>query len=730
MSLIFDNDADTSKQELQFRLTPVAKLVKMAVIVSLTSSFAFAANAQDTNNQSKTKADNIEVIEVVGTRKTIQDQITIKREATSVVDGLSAADIGDLPALSIGEALESITGAASHRENGGATEITIRGLGPFLSATHINGREATNGSGDRSVNFSQFPSELMQKVAIYKTQDASLIEGGVAGVITLETLKPLDYGKQQIQGEVKLNYNPDEANIDNSLHGNVGGRLTFSLVDQFEFDNGQALGVSFGVQRQDISQPEAEYRSSGPTGASLWACLNDPTNSNEGFFRSSAGDCEDQVSGSSNQGYQTAINPVTGEAQSAGTPYAWTGSSRSYRQNETSDERDAVFFALQYRPSDAWDINVDVQISDRNQAEARHDLLFLQKRVTPGVTGENLIVNEVGGILQWQGEERFESAGEQFSREENYVGYGLNVEHFFSDRLTITADLGYSQTKREELQISNRGRTIDRPFLAWEMGKYIPHITVTDFDVTDISNFTDSLRTRLDREGVRENEIVSARLDFKYALDSNVFSSVQGGVRASELSFVQFGGNQGSGSRTEILLDESVISALDVLQQCQINFPETDLLSSVSDGNLITHIDSNGNVVASGTGSSWATYDNVCFSQALVNSVGGSFAYPEVEYQNSGTQDVTEKTLSAYLMANYDTEMFGKFVRGNFGVRLVDTDVTSIGFRNSFDVVTNELGVLSLVTGDSLESITGGGGYTEILPSFNLVVDYSENILL
>ncbi|MDP5035908.1 MAG: TonB-dependent receptor [Alishewanella sp.] len=732
MSLIFDNDADRCTQEKHFRLSPVATVVKMALVVSLTSFIAMSAKAQDTNAEPKKEAENIEVevIEVIGTRKTIQDQIAIKREATSVVDGLSAEDIGDLPALSIGEALESITGAASHRENGGATEITIRGLGPFLSATHINGREATNGSGDRSVNFSQFPSELMQKVAIYKTQDASLIEGGVAGVITLETLKPLDYGKQQIQGEVKVNYNPDEANIDNSLHGNLGGRVTFSLVDQFEFDNGQALGVSFGVQRQDISQPEAEYRSSGPTGASLWACLNDPTNTNEGFFRSTAGDCEDRVVGSSNQGYQTAINPVTGEAQSAGTPYAWTGSSRSYRQNETSDERDAVFLALQYRPSDAWDINFDAQISDRNQAEARHDLLFLQKRVKPGVTGENLIVNDVGGILQWQGEERFESAGEQFSREENYVGYGLNVEHFFSDRLTITADFGYSQTKREELQISNRGRTIDRPFLTWEMGKYIPHITVTDFDVTDISNFTDSLRTRLDREGVRENEIVSARLDFQYALESNVFSSVQGGVRASELSFVQLGGNQGSGSRTEILLDESAISALDVLQQCQINFPETDLLSSVSDGNLITHIDSNGNVVASGTGSSWATYDNVCFSQALVNSVGGSFAYPEVEYQNSGTQDVTEKTLSAYLMANYDTEMFGKFIRGNFGVRLVDTDVTSIGFRNSFDVVTNELGVLSLVTGDSLESITGGGGYTEILPSFNLVVDYSDNILL
>ena len=82
----------------------------------------------------------------------------------------------------------------------GATEISIRGLGPFLSATTFNGREATNGSGDRSVNFSQFPSELMNKLAIYKTQDASLIEGGVAGLISLETLKPLEYGKRPLPG--------------------------------------------------------------------------------------------------------------------------------------------------------------------------------------------------------------------------------------------------------------------------------------------------------------------------------------------------------------------------------------------------------------------------------------------------------------------------------------------------------------------------------------------------
>ena len=731
MSLISGKHTHSLKHKGHFALSPIAKWVRVAVIASVASSFTFLATAQEEPTDPENNADNpVEVIEVTGTRKSIQDQISIKRESTTVVDGLSADDIGDLPALSIGEALESITGAASHRENGGATEITIRGLGPFLSATHINGREATNGSGDRSVNFSQFPSELMRKVAIYKTQDASMIEGGVAGLITLETIRPLDFGEQRFQGEVKLNYNPDQANVDSSLQGNVGYRGTLSYVDQFEFDGGQSLGVSVGWQRQDISQPEAEYNSSSPTGASLWPCLNDPANTNEGFFRSVAGDCEDQVVGSTNRGYQTTIDPATGLAVDDGTPYAWTGSSRSFRQNETSDKRDALFLAVQFRPSEAWDINFDAQVSDRIQEEARHDLIFLQKRATPGLTGQSLVTNSVGGILQWSGEDRFESGGEQYEREENYIGTGLNIEHFVNDDLTIRADFSYSQTKREELQISNRGRTAGRPFFSWELGDYIANLTVTDFDVTDITNFTDSLRTRLDRENDRDNEIVTARFDADYALNGKVFTSLQAGVRFSELTFVQLGGSNGNGSRTEIELNEGATSALDVLQGCQIDFPETDYFSRISDGDIITNVDESGNVIASGTGSSWATYNNVCFSQAVAASQGAEFAYPDGIYENAGTIDVTEKTSSAYVMANFDTEMLGKFIRGNFGLRVVKTDVTSIGFRQGFDVLTNELGVLRLEPDNTIERIVGGGDYTEVLPSFNLVVDYSEDILL
>ena len=67
----------------------------------------------------------------------MQSSIDIKRNSTQIVDGLSAEEIGAIPALSIGAALETITGATSHRENGGATELSVRGLGPFLGTTVV-----------------------------------------------------------------------------------------------------------------------------------------------------------------------------------------------------------------------------------------------------------------------------------------------------------------------------------------------------------------------------------------------------------------------------------------------------------------------------------------------------------------------------------------------------------------------------------------------------------------
>src|SRR3546814_18585414 len=72
-----------------------------------------------------------DAIVVTGIRETIQNSINTKREETAIVDALSADDIGDLPALSVGQAIQTITGATTHRERATHRKSRCAALAPF-----------------------------------------------------------------------------------------------------------------------------------------------------------------------------------------------------------------------------------------------------------------------------------------------------------------------------------------------------------------------------------------------------------------------------------------------------------------------------------------------------------------------------------------------------------------------------------------------------------------------
>ena len=690
---------------------------------------------------------SLEEVVVTGTRQAIQSSIAIKRDSVTITDGLSAADIGDLPALSIGEALETITGAASHRENGGATEISIRGLGPFLGATLFNGRDATNGSGDRSVNFSQFPSELMSRLVIHKTQNASLVEGGVSGVIELSTLRPLDYGRQRIQFDLKGNANPNQRDLNDSREGDFGHRATFSYVDQFDLQGGSRFGISLGFQDSAISQPESEVRSSSPTGSSRWACFNDPSVTDEGYYATNTDDdCEDSPAGSgSNGGYDTSIDPETGLAVSDGLAWAWAPSSRGYRQNDTADTREAYFAALQFNPNDDVDINLDVQLSERVQAERRHDLNFANaRRNTRGVTADSLVTSNSGAVFAWEGRTAIESNSEIYSRTEDYTGGGLAIDWTVNDRLTVSADASFSETERIERQIQLRTQSDNddifnedtvsgyRPIVSWDRRPSgIHQYLIQDFDVTDHTLFSDEYRARIDSDVDRTNTISALRGDFALELNSDSFSSLEGGIRIADNEYLNLGGTR----RTSPNLDDSSANEraaiLAMNQLCRNeNFPESGFLSAEADGPLVTVVDSDtGDIISAGN--AWATFDTQCIVNEISAFHGWSSEYPDQVRESGATTDVTETTLAAYLMANF-SGTWGRYpVQGNIGVRVVNTSVDSYQWRPEYEIVTAEGGFLSMreVDGAPLTQALASDDYTEVLPSFNLVMDLRDDVL-
>lgn len=731
-----DTKMPSGKKRNSSGMTTQAR-VKSLMLSSMLVPVIFAAPAAHAQNATANDDEGtLEEIVVQGIRSTIQNSIEIKRQSDIIVDALSADDIGDLPALSIGEALETLTGASSHREQGGATEISIRGLGPFLGSTVFNGREATNGSGDRSVNFSQFPSELFSAVKIYKTQQASLIEGGVSGQIALETVKPLEYGKQRIQFDLKGNYNPDNNDI-NIRERDFGFRGTFSYVDQYDLGDLGKLGISIGGQRNVTTNPEQEARSS----SGFRDCRFDPNSPDAGVF--SSGNCD-----SGDGDLDLEVDPATGTAPDAGVPFLLTASSRSYRQNITDDDRDAVFGALQWQPNNRLEINFDIAYSDRVFTEVRNDLVFAENRRidAPDVPLDerlpfDLIVGDNGSLFSFTNEQRIETNSTYHERLEEYLGGGLAVSYQVNDRLNISIDASYSDTSRRENIIqtrlqsepvdifgnavpgaANNGR-VETATVIGGGDSIIPIFTVQNFDVTNADLFADAARTRIDLNQFRNNTIKAIRGDFDYETELGMINSVQGGVRFSQLEF-----DSVPRARDTFNHSDDAIQAASLACRNSV-FPESGFLSAARGGqNLITNVDENGNVIAQGTGNAYASFDPLCLVEQFLGSV------PDIPAPRDAIQnvDVEENTFAAYLQANYAGEVGDYPVRGNFGLRVVNTEVNSTGLRGELTAVLDGDGNIESIESDedTLVPVEGGGSYTEFLPSFNAVVDLDDDVIM
>ena len=228
-------------------------LLSSGLIAASASTFAADAVNAQADKDKKAEKDKVEVIEVVGFRRSVVESINTKRYSSNVVEAISAEDIGKLPDSSIAESIARLPGLTSQRLDGRSSRVSIRGFGENESGTTFNGREQVSISDNRGVEFDLYPSEIMSGVTVYKTPNASLEGEGIAGVIDMQTIKPLMQDGQVIQfnGQMektsfgKLNPDGDDK----------GYRGTFSYLDQFADDT---IGVAFAYS--GMVSPNQEKR--------------------------------------------------------------------------------------------------------------------------------------------------------------------------------------------------------------------------------------------------------------------------------------------------------------------------------------------------------------------------------------------------------------------------------------------------------------------------------------
>ncbi|KRA80595.1 TonB-dependent receptor [Altererythrobacter sp. Root672] len=172
-----------------------------------------SASAQAQDESAPEATEGTEIV-VTGIRASLANAQEIKRNADTVVDAITAQDIGALPDRSVTEALQRVPGVSINRFAGTndpdhfsveGSGVVIRGLNFVRS--EFNGRDAFSaGVGGQSLNFADVPSELLGSVEIFKNATADMIEGGLAGTVNLNTRKPFDNKGFHAAFSVEANY--------------------------------------------------------------------------------------------------------------------------------------------------------------------------------------------------------------------------------------------------------------------------------------------------------------------------------------------------------------------------------------------------------------------------------------------------------------------------------------------------------------------------------------------
>ncbi len=636
------------------------------------------------------EATEVDEIVVTGIRAAVEASISAKANNTSIVEVVSAEDIGKLPDVSIAESLARLPGVTSQRLDGRSQAISIRGLGPDFTTALLNGRELVTTGDNRGVEFDQFPSELLSSVVVYKTPDAALIGQGLGGTVDLRTIRPLAFGRQA----VALNYRYEWNDIGalNSGTTDHGERYSISYIDQFADDT---IGLALGYAH--MSSPYQSER------FNAW-----------GYPTIDIGD--DRYGQTLVAGGPRTVRP--GYSEEIGQLVI--GGVKPYVMSSEL-KRDGYMGVLEWRPNDRFRTVFDAFYSEFENTQVLRGIEFplqwgdLARDVSgqpilnaaggqarpaptlqPTTTIEDgLIVagtfNNVKGVVR----------NDINTRDSNVLALGWNTEFVANEDWTLGLDVNYSKVERNDIVLETLAGTGRNTVGATDTLDFrINEDGVVQF--TSRLNYADPNSIFLTssqgwgqdvipggQDGYMntpsiEDEIKAVRVTARRELHQSPFSSIDFGVNYSERekSFVNdqfYLRIPGRGSPTvpaEFLLAPTDLGYLGISEVLSY-----DALGLVNSG----------------------FYDLVRNPNADVVS---------------GNWTVTEKVSTAYIKANIDHDFMGRPLTGNVGMQFVYTDQSSSGFsaRQAGAGVSESI------------AVEGGAEYLEILPSANFILEVGDDL--
>lgn len=635
-------------------------ILTLALTAAGLNSFVVYAAEED----QKTKNDNVEVIEVKGFRGSVVESINTKRFTPEVVESISAEDIGKLPDSSIAESIARLPGLTAQRLDGRASRVSVRGFSENESATTFNGREQVSIGDNRGVEFDLYPSEIMSGVTVYKTPSAGIEAEGIAGVIDMQTVKPLSKGEQVIMfngqyeqtGFDKLNPDGDDQ----------GFRGTFSYIDQFADDT---IGVAFAYNT--MSSPNQEKR---------WNAWGYPE--------------------------------FTGED---GNTYSILGGAKPFVRSSTL-ERDTAMLVIEAAPTERLNMTFDALYVDFSDEKILRGIEVPFAWGQGSIDPSSAVVDADSGFITSAVTEgqRVVVRNDYEERNAELTQFGFNAKYDISDDWSVEFDVSRSEVERQIWSIesySGTGRgdangvadTIGYEFDGGNTGAQFSHnLDYSDYDLIQL--------------GGPLSWGASAALNDKYGLTDTAYQNTaqDGFINAPEIndelstlklaaskvvdnayiSRVSFGMSYRDREKSKV--SEGYFMTLkdfSLSNPGMLSIPEQYRLGSAS-----LDFIGMGNMVA---------YD----TNGLVNDGYYSLLQESLTDSKHKTQSwtVQEEVTAFFAQADINAELGSIPVTGNVGVRYVKTEQSSQGFA------ANTVDGLVVVSPTDVNH-----DYSHFLPSINL----------
>ncbi|WP_368564313.1 TonB-dependent receptor [Pseudoxanthomonas sp. UTMC 1351] len=233
------------------------KYRKSALSAAIVACITFNAHAQDATSTNE-QVQQLDAITVTGYRVSLEKSQAVKRSANSIVDAISAEDIGKFPDTNAAESLSHLPGITVDRQFGEGEKVSINGTDPALNRVLVNGQTIASGdwggnptdTSGRTFNYTLLSPEIISLMEVYKTPEARIDEGSIGGTVIVHTRKPLDLPKNTIRGSLGYTYN------DRSEEGNPRGSVLWSWKNDAE-----DLGFLISATRdeQSIARAGIEY---------------------------------------------------------------------------------------------------------------------------------------------------------------------------------------------------------------------------------------------------------------------------------------------------------------------------------------------------------------------------------------------------------------------------------------------------------------------------------------